>query len=71
MFKFVVLLASLLSAAAFAPASRMGASSSLKMSFENELGVLPPVGFWDPLGMYETVNLKSRQLYCNPSPMIN
>lgn len=25
--------------------------SSLKMSFENELGVLPPVGFWDPLGL--------------------
>lgn len=26
------------------------ANSALKMNFENELGVLPPVGFWDPLG---------------------
>lgn len=38
-------------AAAFtpAPASRM-AKSSVKMSFEGELGVLPPVGYFDPLG---------------------
>jgi hypothetical protein len=26
-------------------------SSGLKMSFEDELGVLPPVGYWDPLGL--------------------
>jgi hypothetical protein len=32
-------------------APRTVRSSSLKMSFEDELGVLPPVGFWDPLGL--------------------
>jgi len=26
-------------------------SASLKMSYENEIGALPPVGFWDPLGL--------------------
>ncbi|KAJ1404623.1 chlorophyll a/b-binding protein domain-containing protein, partial [Ochromonadaceae sp. CCMP2298] len=36
-------------AAAFAPAGRV-ATSALKMGFESELGVLPPVGFFDPLG---------------------
>ena len=30
--------------------ARSGAS--LKMSFEDELGVLPPVGFFDPLGNF-------------------
>ena len=37
-------------AAAFAPSGKMAKSSSLKMSFEGELGVLPPVGYFDPLG---------------------
>lgn len=52
MFRFVVLLASLLSAAAFRPAAMRtaGSKSSLKMSFEGEVGVLPPVGYFDPLG---------------------
>jgi hypothetical protein len=37
---------------AFAPVARMARSSSgLKMSFESEIGVLPPVGFFDPLGL--------------------
>jgi hypothetical protein len=41
-------------AAAFSPAGRVARSSgsSLKMQFEDELGVLPPVGFFDPLGKY-------------------
>ena len=39
------------SASAFAPSmSKVRATSALKMSFENELGGLPPVGYWDPLG---------------------
>ena len=29
----------------------MARSSALKMSFENELGALPPTGYWDPLGL--------------------
>eukprot|EP01035_Chromulina_nebulosa_P019461 gene19461-25343_t len=50
MFKVIVLLASLLSVAAFAPV-RMVKSSSLRMSALGEEGVLPPTGFWDPLGL--------------------
>lgn len=51
MFKFVAILASLVSAAAFAPASRITRTSALKMGFENEIGVQPPLGFWDPMGV--------------------
>ena len=38
------------SAAAFAPSKVAQTSTSLK-AFENELGVQPPLGFFDPLGM--------------------
>jgi hypothetical protein len=51
MFKFITIVASLVGAAAFAPASRMASSSSLKMGFENALGAQAPLGFWDPLGL--------------------
>ena len=37
--------------AAFAPSMNGARSSSLKMAFESELGVQPPLGFFDPLGM--------------------
>lgn len=53
MFRVTVLLASLLAVAAFSPrfsASR-GNVRALSMKFENEVGALPPTGFWDPLGM--------------------
>ena len=36
---------------AFAPVSRVARSSSVVMGFENEIGVQPPLGFWDPLGL--------------------
>lgn len=36
---------------AFAPSGRLATRKTLKMGFEDELGVLPPVGFFDPLGM--------------------
>ena len=51
MFKFIIALASLLSAAAFAPASFSRKASSIKMSFEDALGAQAPLGFWDPLGL--------------------
>eukprot|EP00591_Stephanopyxis_turris_P007349 CAMPEP_0195507218 /NCGR_PEP_ID=MMETSP0794_2-20130614/701_1 /TAXON_ID=515487 /ORGANISM="Stephanopyxis turris, Strain CCMP 815" /LENGTH=200 /DNA_ID=CAMNT_0040633827 /DNA_START=34 /DNA_END=636 /DNA_ORIENTATION=+ len=41
------------SAAAFAPAMNKGPSTALNMAFESELGVQPPLGFFDPLGMLE------------------
>jgi hypothetical protein len=51
MFKFIAILASLVSASAFAPASRMAGSSALKMGFEDALGAQAPLGFWDPLNL--------------------
>ena len=42
------------SAAAFAPASQVGKSSTALMAFENELGAQPPLGFFDPLGLLKT-----------------
>lgn len=31
-------------------------SSSMKMSYEKEIGAQPPLGFWDPLGLVEDVD---------------
>jgi len=42
----------LASASAFAPVSQKTSSSALK-AFESELGVQPPLGFFDPLGLLE------------------
>ena len=39
------------SAAAFAPASVPKTSTAMNMAFESELGVQPPLGFFDPLGL--------------------
>ena len=39
------------SASAFAPVVQKASSSALTMSFENEIGAQPPLGFWDPLGL--------------------
>jgi hypothetical protein len=39
------------SAAAFAPVAQKSSSTSLQMSFEDELGVQAPLGFFDPLGL--------------------
>jgi len=50
MMKSVAALAIIGSAAAFAPA-RVGKTSTALNSFETELGSLPPLGFWDPLGL--------------------
>jgi hypothetical protein len=50
MFELVALLSTLLSVAAFKPASINVRSSALKMSYETELGVQAPAGFFDPLG---------------------
>mmetsp|Transcript_33288 Transcript_33288/g.76825 ORF Transcript_33288/g.76825 Transcript_33288/m.76825 type:complete len:203 (-) Transcript_33288:125-733(-) len=43
------------SAAAFAPVSQKASSSALS-AFENELGVQPPIGFFDPLGLLNTAD---------------
>ena len=61
MFRVFVLLVCLLAAVnAFAPMGRVSSSMRssarqiAKMAFDEEAsGVLPPVGYWDPLGTYE------------------
>ncbi|CAB9519755.1 Fucoxanthin-chlorophyll a-c binding protein [Seminavis robusta] len=48
----LAILASLLSAvAAFAPAAKQASSTVVSMSFDEELGVQAPLGFWDPFGL--------------------
>ena len=50
--KLSILASLVASAAAFAPSGINSArSSSLSMAFESELGVQPPLGFFDPLGL--------------------
>ena len=51
MFRSLMLVASLASAAAFAPATSRQTSSALRMEFSSELGAQPPLGFWDPLNI--------------------
>jgi len=51
MFRTIAILASLISAAAFAPMGRVARSSAMKMSFEDAIGAQAPLGFWDPLGL--------------------
>ena len=63
MFRSIALLASLVGASAFAPAGRMATSSAVKMSFESELGVLPPVGFFDPLGLSTSIDAETFAQY--------
>jgi hypothetical protein len=49
-FLFISLLASV---SAFAPlANKAAGLSKMRMSYENEVGVLPPTGFFDPLGSH-------------------
>jgi hypothetical protein len=56
MLRAILTFASLFGAAAFAPVSQVVRSSSLKMSFESELGAQPPLGFWDPLGLLDNAD---------------
>jgi len=55
MMKIAVLAAMAGSAAAFAPAPIAKISTSLN-AFENEIGALPPVGFWDPAGLSDGIS---------------
>ena len=54
--KTAAVLATILgSAAAFAPAQQTQTSTALN-AFENELGVQPPLGFYDPLGLLKNAD---------------
>ena len=64
MFKAIAILASLVSVAAFTPARlSSGRSASLKMGFEDAPGVLPPVGFFDPLGLTKNIDQEKFDQY--------
>ena len=56
MFRTIAILASIVGAAAFAPAGRMARSSSLKMDYSGEAGVTAPAGFFDPLGLSKDID---------------
>jgi hypothetical protein len=56
MFTVVTILASLISASAFAPARLASKASALKMSFEDAPGATQPFGFFDPLGFTEGID---------------
>ena len=49
--KTAVLASLIASAAAFAPAAKQASTSVSLNAFEDELGVQPPLGFFDPLGL--------------------
>jgi hypothetical protein len=51
MYKILAILASLVSASAFAPSTMKAGSSSLQMAFRDAIGAQAPLGFWDPLGL--------------------
>jgi len=55
MMKLAVLAAMAGSAAAFAPVQVGKSATSLK-AFEDEIGALPPVGFWDPAGLSDGIS---------------
>mmetsp|Transcript_11697 Transcript_11697/g.12570 ORF Transcript_11697/g.12570 Transcript_11697/m.12570 type:complete len:199 (+) Transcript_11697:103-699(+) len=49
--KLVILASLIASATAFAPAAKQAATTTSLAAFEDELGVQPPLGFFDPLGL--------------------
>jgi len=51
------------SAAAFAPSAKRSASSSLQMSYESELGVLAPTGYFDPAGLAKKIDQEKFNAY--------
>ena len=52
------------SAAAFAPATRNARSSvAVHASYENELGVIAPTGFFDPLGLSANIDQETFDAY--------
>ena len=59
-----LVIASLLaaSAAAFAPASQKAGSTKL-MGYENELGVIAPTGYFDPLGLASKIDKETFDQY--------
>jgi hypothetical protein len=62
MMKLATLAAIAGSAAAFAPAQQ-GRVSTAVQGFENELGVIAPTGFFDPLGFTQDIDQEKFDQY--------
>ena len=62
MMKLATLAALAGSAAAFAPAQQ-GRASTAVQGFENELGVIAPTGFFDPLGFTQDIDQEKFDQY--------
>ncbi|GKY91687.1 hypothetical protein MPSEU_000140500 [Mayamaea pseudoterrestris] len=60
--KIAVAASLIASAAAFAPAAKQASSTAIK-SFENELGVIQPTGFWDPAGLTKNIDQETFDQY--------
>jgi len=54
--KSVIFAAAIGSAAAFAPVPVAKTSATALNAFEDEIGALPPVGFWDPAGLSDGIS---------------
>ena len=51
------------SAAAFAPSASKTGSNALSMSYENEVGVIAPTGFWDPCRLSAEIDQETFDAY--------
>jgi len=60
--KLAILASALAGASAFAPAQQKASSTKL-FSYENELGVIAPTGYWDPLGLAEDIDQETFDQY--------
>jgi hypothetical protein len=61
--KFSVLAALVTSVTAFSPSKQFDRSSALNMGYENEVGVIAPTGFWDPLGLSKDIDQETFDAY--------
>ena len=51
------------SCAAFAPSQSTSRATTSLNSYENELGVIKPTGYWDPLGLAENIDQETFDQY--------
>mmetsp|Transcript_24554 Transcript_24554/g.48999 ORF Transcript_24554/g.48999 Transcript_24554/m.48999 type:complete len:197 (+) Transcript_24554:62-652(+) len=60
--KSVIFASALATAAAFAPA-QVGKTTTSLSAFADEIGALPPVGFWDPAGLSDGISQEKFDSY--------
>lgn len=60
--KLAIVASLLAGASAFAPAAKQASKTALN-SYENELGVIEPTGFFDPLGLSSKIDQEKFDQY--------